>query len=87
MKLKDEDIAKLQQDIFLQASTTINDSSSTQKELSPPYPTSFTQVMECIEKGSEIPGLESVVVEPTHDAIKDSTLTLPKKPWEKSEYR
>ena len=86
MKLKDEVIAKLQKDIFLQGSTTVNGSSSTQKELSP-YPTSFTQVMECIEKGSEIPGLESVVVEPTHDAIKDSTLTLPKKPWEKSEYR
>lgn len=49
----------------------------------PSYPTSFRQVMECIEKGVEIPGLETVVVEPTNDPVTECMLQAPKKPWEK----
>lgn len=49
----------------------------------PPYPTSFKLVMQCIEKGVSIPGLEAIVVEPTNDSLTDCTLDLPKKPWEK----
>lgn len=49
----------------------------------PSYPTTFKQVMECIVKGVDIPGLETITVEPTNDAIADCTIELPKKPWEK----
>ncbi|KAF6037058.1 hypothetical protein EB796_004619 [Bugula neritina] len=48
----------------------------------PPRPLSFKQVMEYIERGEEVPGAETIVVEPTNEPVTSCTKELPRKPWE-----
>lgn len=53
-------------------------------EDNPPYPSSFKEVMRCIESGVDIPGVEKITVEPTNDKItKCDVVSMPKKPWER----
>lgn len=52
------------------------------KSTSLPYPTDFQTVMDYINKGLEIPGLENITIEATNDAMPNSSIIKPKKPWE-----
>ena len=57
--------------------------SCAEKEQTPPYPSSFKEVMKCIETGVDIPGIEKITVEPTNEEITKCDASVPKKPWER----
>lgn len=61
-----------------------NDSASVTEtsDSAPQYPSDFRTVMEYINKGQDIPGVENITIEPTNDEIHQSIITKPKKPWE-----
>lgn len=48
----------------------------------PPYPSSFSEIIDLLQRGESIPGADELVVEATNDTITDSKLDIPKKPWE-----
>ncbi|XP_035667580.1 uncharacterized protein LOC118410155 [Branchiostoma floridae] len=46
------------------------------------YPTSFSDIIHCVQEGKEIPGIEKLDVQPINCEPTLSTQTRPPKPWE-----
>ncbi|XP_078700343.1 uncharacterized protein LOC144927089 [Branchiostoma floridae x Branchiostoma belcheri] len=57
---------------------------STEEETAgqPSYPTSFADIVQCIQEGREIPGIEKLDIQPINCEPTLSTQTRPPKPWE-----
>lgn len=53
----------------------------TEKE-PPKYPTSFLEVMELVQSGEKIPGIEEIHVEPTNKPPTTASAMKVKKPWQ-----
>ncbi|XP_066273605.1 uncharacterized protein [Branchiostoma lanceolatum] len=48
----------------------------------PSYPTSFSDIVHCVQEGKEIPGIEKLDVQPINCEPTLSTQSRPPKPWE-----
>ena len=45
-------------------------------------PLSFSKVIEMVEKGEKLPGVEELNIEPTNSQVTESQCNRLKKPWE-----
>ena len=66
----------------LEETSTGCTSSEAHSEEHEKYPASFAEIMELVQKGEPIPGVEELNIEPTNTEPTPSTRPPTKKPWE-----